>query len=318
MGRFRTLSHGIWKANPVSGGRHASSVLELRLPSPLEELFDERLAGAGVRLWLKRDDLVKPDLPGNKWRKLKHNVTAATAQGDHTLLTFGDAYSDHIRATAEAGACFGFRTIGVIADDEHRPLTWSLEYALSRGMRLAYLDRATYWRKTSPDVIAALHRQHGAFYLLPEGGSNELALRGCAELPAEIGQDFDVICCPCGTGGTLAGIAMALTPKQTAIGFSVLKDGEFLAGEISRLQRESFGACSDNWSVEPGFHFGGFAEETPELGEFIAGFEHRHRLRLERVYVAKMMYGIFVMTVRGMFQPGTRIVAVITGPPTGI
>jgi 1-aminocyclopropane-1-carboxylate deaminase len=301
----------------VSGGRHASSVLELRLPSPLEELFDDRLGVAGIRLWLKRDDLVKPDLPGNKWRKLKHNLTAATLQGHDTLLTFGDAYSDHIRATAEAGAAYGFRTIGVIADDERRPLTFSLQYALSRGMRLAYMDRATYWRKASPDVIASLRRQHGAFYLLPEGGSNELALRGCAELPAEIGQDFDVICCPCGTGGTLAGIAAGLTPRQKALGFSMLKDGEFLAGEVTRLQRQAFGACSENWSVESGFHFGGFTEETPELAEFIAGFEQRHRLRLERIYVAKMMYGIFAMAHRGDFAPGTQIIAVITGPPTG-
>lgn len=299
----------------MSRGRHASSVLELRLPSPVEELFDDRLASTGVQLWLKRDDLVKPGLPGNKWRKLKHNLTAATMQGHDTVLTFGDANSDHIRVTADAGAAHGLRTIGVIADEEGRPLTPSLEYAMRRGMRVVYLDRATYWRKASPDVIASLRRQHGAFYLLPEGGNNELALRGCAELPAEIGQDFDFICCPCGTGGTLAGIAAGLTPKQKAVGFSVLKDGEFLAKEISRLQRQSFGATSGNWSVESGFHFGGFTEETPELADFIEEFEQRHRLRLERVYVAKMMYGILAMARRGSFAPGSRVVAVITGPP---
>ncbi|MGE5290707.1 MAG: 1-aminocyclopropane-1-carboxylate deaminase/D-cysteine desulfhydrase [Micromonosporaceae bacterium] len=291
-------------------------MLELRLPSPVEELFDDRLASAGVRLWLKRDDLVKPDLPGNKWRKLKHNMTAATMQGHDTVLTFGDANSDHIRVTAEAGAAHGLRTIGVIADEEGRPLTRSLEYAMRRGMRVAYIDRTTYWRKASPDVIASLRRQHGAFYLIPEGGNNELALRGCAELPAEIGQDFDFICCPCGTGGTLAGIAAGLTPKQKAVGFSVLKDGEFLAGEVSRLQRQSFGATSDNWSVESGFHFGGFGEETPELAGFIKEFEQRHRLRFERVYVAKLMYGIFAMAGRGSFPPGSRVIAVITGSPT--
>src|SRR5579875_2005310 len=84
------------------------------LPSPLQEITDPRLGAAGVRLILKRDDLISPDLPGNKWRKLKFNLEAARRDGHQTLLTFGGAYSNHIRATAAAGARFGFATIGVI------------------------------------------------------------------------------------------------------------------------------------------------------------------------------------------------------------
>ena len=88
--------------------------LNLRLPSPLQELHDGRLASAGVRLYLKRDDLISPDIPGNKWRKLKYNLAAARSQGHRVLLTFGGAYSNHIRATAAAGYYWGFATIGVI------------------------------------------------------------------------------------------------------------------------------------------------------------------------------------------------------------
>jgi 1-aminocyclopropane-1-carboxylate deaminase len=105
----------------------AASGLPLRLPSPLEALDDERLHRKGVRLLLKRDDLINPDIPGNKWRKLKYNLVNAAAAGKHTLLTFGGAYSNHIRAVAAAGHYFGFETIGVIRGEEHLPLNPQLD-----------------------------------------------------------------------------------------------------------------------------------------------------------------------------------------------
>jgi 1-aminocyclopropane-1-carboxylate deaminase len=283
------------------------------LPSPLEEVADERLARAGVRLFLKRDDLISRDLPGNKWRKLKYNLEAARRQGHDVLLTFGGAYSNHIRATAAAGHAFGFSTIGVIRGEEHRPLNPSLSYAAGQGMRLAYLDRTTYRAKSEPDVVAALRDRFGGFYLIPEGGSNGLAARGCAEIPAEIDRPFDVICCPCGTGGTLAGIAAGLGEGQRALGFSVLKGGQFLTGTVAGLQAEAFGAGSGNWAIDDRFHFGGFARRDADLGDFIADFRERHGLALDWVYVAKMMYGIYALAAEDSFAPGTRIVALITG-----
>jgi 1-aminocyclopropane-1-carboxylate deaminase len=286
--------------------------LDLQLPSPLEELRDDRIAEAGLRVFLKRDDLISADIPGNKWRKLKYNLEAAKKRGDGTLLTFGGAYSNHIRATAAAGYYFGFATVGVIRGEEHLPLNPSLDYAVGHGMRLAYLDRAAYREKMSPEVIAMLHRRFGEFYLLPEGGSNADALRGCAEIPGEIDVRFDLACCPCGTGGTLAGVAHGLGPGQRALGFSVLKGGEFLAREVAGLQREAFGAVSRNWSIEHGFHCGGFARRNSGLDQFIADFERRHALSLDWVYVAKMMYGIFALAQQGCFA-GTTIVAIITG-----
>ena len=119
-------------------------------------------------------------------------MDAAPGAGHSALLAFGGAYSNHIRATAAGGQAFGFATIGVIRGEEHRPLNPSLREAAAAGMRLAYRDRATYRRKTDPDVIAALQDQFGDFYLLPEGGSNGLAARGCVRNPAEIGVPFDV------------------------------------------------------------------------------------------------------------------------------
>lgn len=277
------------------------------MPSPVVEVCDERLARSGVRLLLKRDDSIHPDIPGNKWRKLKLNLAAAREQGAGTLLTFGGAYSNHIRATAAAGHYFGFSTIGVIRGEEHLPLNPSLTYAIRQGMQLTYLDRVTYRQKCEPEIIDGLRQRFGDFYLLPEGGSNGLAVRGCAEIPAEINESFDVICCAVGTGGTLAGIAAGLGAGQRALGFSALKGGGFLREEVVRLQHEAYEHTTENWSIDLDHHFGGFAKRELEFDAFIADFQARHGITLDLAYVAKMMYGVYDLAEKSAFESGTAI-----------
>ncbi|NUR92499.1 MAG: pyridoxal-phosphate dependent enzyme [Nonomuraea sp.] len=259
----------------------------------MQELADPALGP--VRVLLKHDD--------NKARKLRYNL------GHPRVLTFGGAYSGHIRAVAAAGQRHGFETIGVIRGEEHLPLNRSLAFAADCGMRLTYLDRETYRRKHTPEVLGALRAAWGDALVLPEGGSNAAAVRGCAELPGEIGEPYDVICCPVGTGGTLAGIAAGLPEGKRAIGFSVLKGGGFLNAEVSRLQREACGRESGNWSIELDYHFGGYAKVPRELAEFAAAHG------VERVYVAKMLWGVLDLVRQGRFAPGTTIVAVVTGTP---
>jgi 1-aminocyclopropane-1-carboxylate deaminase len=287
--------------------------LTVELPSPLVEIGDDRLVAGGVRVLLKRDDLIHPELSGNKWRKLKYNLAAAGDLGFGTLLTFGGAYSNHLRATAAAGYHFGFSTIGVIRGEEHLPLNPSLQYAVGRGMELTYLDRTSYRAKTSDAVIDALHREFGDFYLIPEGGSNAEAVRGCAELPGELTESVDVLFCAVGTGGTLAGVAAGTRPDQLVVGVPVLKGGAYLEDEIVALQRQAYGRRVGTWRLECDYHFGGYAKRSPELDEFIADFESRHGLRLDWVYEAKMMYALFDHVARGVFPGGTTIVAVISG-----
>jgi 1-aminocyclopropane-1-carboxylate deaminase len=281
-------------------------MLGLRLPSPLTELRDERVERHGVRLFLKRDDLVHPEVPGNKWRKLKHNLAAAREQGHTRLLTFGGAFSNHIRAVAAAGQHFGFATVGVIRGEEHEPLNDSLTYAVRHGMALAYLDRTTYRRKAEPAVLARLLDEFGPGYVVPEGGANALGVRGCAELTGELDIDHDVVCCAVGTGATLAGIAAG---ARRALGFAVLKG--FLADEVRALQRAAFGEATANWTIDHDFHFGGYAKRTAELDAFAADFEARHGIALDRVYEAKMMAGLFTRVAEGVFPPGTTVVAVL-------
>lgn len=285
-------------------------------PSPLCEVADERLAGRGLRLWLKRDDLAHPELPGNKLRKLRLNLVAAVEAGHDTLLTFGGAYSNHLRATAAAGRMLGLRTVGVVRGEElaGRPLNASLARAAADGMRLDFVDRATYRRTAEPEVRAALLARHGRAYVLPEGGSNALAARGAADLGRELDGAADVVAVAVGTGGTLAGLAAGLT-RGEAIGFPVLRGGAFLDAEVLRLQREAFGGRRGRWRLDDRFHHGGYARTTPALDAFAADFTARHGLPLDRIYVAKMLHGLYALAAEDAFPPGTRLTAVVTGPP---
>ncbi|MER6839832.1 1-aminocyclopropane-1-carboxylate deaminase/D-cysteine desulfhydrase [Streptomyces platensis] len=293
--------------------------LRPRLPSPVQEIEDAPFARRGVRLLLKRDDLIHPELPGNKWRKLAPNLRAAAAAGERALLTFGGAYSNHLRATAAAGRLLGFATIGVVRGDElaDAPRNPSLARCAADGMRLHFIDRARYRRRSDPEVLAELRDRFGAFRLIPEGGSNALAAQGCTELGRELHGAADTVAVACGTGGTLAGLAAGLGPGQRALGFPVLKGGRphFLQAAVEELQRAAFGGPRGDWRLEDRFHCGGYARRTPELDAFARAFEDRHGLPLERIYVAKLLHGLTTLAEEGAFAPGSTVAAVITGTP---
>jgi 1-aminocyclopropane-1-carboxylate deaminase/D-cysteine desulfhydrase-like pyridoxal-dependent ACC family enzyme len=299
--------------------------------SPLQKLHSPFLDKANIQLYVKRDDLIHPQFGGNKWRKLKYNLIHARNNHFDTLLTFGGAWSNHIYATAAAGKHFGFKTIGLIRGEQHNPLNATLSYASECGMQLHYLNRTQYRQKNEMTFLKSLEQQYGKVYILPEGGSNRLALDGCKEIVQEVSSEladeldrpFDVICCASGTGATLAGLALAIetektAQQQTAIGFSVLKGDPYLttglATEVRKfLTDKNTGPAICNWYIESGFHFGGYAKITDELIQFMQAFQSQYNIALDAVYTAKMFYGLFELIKSGTFVPGTIIVAVHSG-----
>ncbi len=180
-------------------------------------------------------------------------------------------------------------------------------------MQLEYVNRETYRDKTSSDFINELHQRHGDFYLLPEGGSNQLALKGCAEIVADIDISFDTITVACGTGATLAGIATALNTDQHAIGFAVLKGANFLNRDIARMLTEYGHSSVHNWHIDNSYHFGGYARASAELFDFIKKFKSDFGIELDAVYTGKMFFGLFDLISKGSFERGTRIVAIHSG-----
>lgn len=288
--------------------------------SPMHLLKDPVLEPFGVQLYLKRDDLLHPEVNGNKWRKLKYNLEEAKKQHQEILLTFGGAYSNHIHATAAAGQLFGFRTIGIIRGEKTLPLNPTLKFAQDCGMQLHYISRTAYSNKYQWEFLESLRDKFGTFYLLPEGGTNALAVKGCAEIAQEIEEAYDYICCACGSGGTLAGLAASVSLPAKVLGFAALKGGSFLTGDVNQVLKayvNSFGRPEDprmnHYQIIANYHCGGYAKTTPELIQFIKDFERRNSVPLDQVYTGKMMFGLYDMIQNGYFKAGETIVALHTG-----
>ncbi len=280
-------------------------------PSPVQRLHHPLLMRKRVALFIKRDDLLHPLVSGNKWRKLKYNLLQARQQGRRRLLSFGGAHSNHIHALAHAGRLLGFDTIGVIRGGPFAEPSSTLRQATACGMYLHHVSRQDYRLRHDAHFLQDLAYRFGDFQLLPEGGSNTLALRGCAELIHELDRQlghYHAVCLPCGTGGSLAGVAAALAPGRRALGFAVLKGAGFLHRQVAMLQRAA--GVRGDYELLLDYHFGGYAKADERLRKFIARWRP---VPLDPVYTAKMMYGVIDLIDKGAFAPGSRIVVVHTG-----
>jgi len=283
----------------------------------VQPLHSAELKAAKVELSVLRLDQLQPEPSGNKWYKLKHNIQQARQEGHQKLLTFGGAYSNHIHATAAAGKRYGFETIGVIRGERVEPLNPTLKFAEEQGMHLHFVSREDYRRKTETQFVDKLQLQFGRFYLVPEGGTNLLAVRGCAEILPD-SPEFDLVCCSAGTGGTLAGLLAGLVGQKQVLGFPALKGGDFLRSDIDQLTQAYCGQQFTNYRLITDYHFGGYARADKLLVDFMNEFHRKHRLLLDPIYTAKMMYGLFSLIEQGYFPAGTRLLAIHTGGLQGI
>ena len=287
--------------------------------SRIQQIHFSDIENRDVSLFIKREDELHPFISGNKFRKLKYNLTEAAKQQKSTLLTFGGAYSNHIAATAAAGFFYNLKTIGIIRGDElannlaetieNNP---TLKFASEHHMEFDFVSRAAYRNKISPEFIAALKEKFGDFYLVPEGGTNNFAVKGCEEILSEEDVKYDVICCAVGTGGTISGIINSLKSHQKAIGFPAL-NGDFLQHEIKKYILKN-----ENWSLNTKYHFGGYAKVSEELIIFINKFKSETKIPLDPVYTGKMMFGIVDLIKSDFFEKGTKILAIHTGGLQGI
>ena len=282
--------------------------------SPNQKIRASFLKENKVSLSIKREDLLHPLISGNKFRKLKYNLLEARKERHETLLTFGGAFSNHIVATAAAAKENGFKSIGVIRGGELHDRWYdnpSLQLASEQGMQFYFVSREAYRRKHSDSFVDGLKQRFGEFYMLPEGGTNGLAIKGCEEILAEGDRDATVICCAVGTGGTISGLINASHPHQKVLGFPALK-GDFLRAEIKKNVKK------ENWGLVQDYHFGGYAKVNAELVGFVNSFKEAFHVPLDPVYTGKMLFGLFDLIKKGYFRPQTHILAIHTGGLQGI
>ncbi len=285
---------------------HETPVTELQLPITIEK---------GVRLLVKHEYRNHPTVSGNKWWKLKYNVIEAVSRGKTSLLTFGGAYSNHIYAVAAAAREIGLTSLGVIRGEQIKPLNGTLAFAQAMGMQLHFVSRSLYREKNEPEFIRNLGDRYGDFYLIPEGGTNALAVKGVAEFARELKTvAFDRVFVPIGTAGTFAGMIAGLNGDKFVTGVPVLKLGEDLTGEVDALVTSAgYEIKKRNWDLLRGYHFGGYARVSDELIDFIREMKYRYNLPLDHVYTGKMLFAILREIAADSFPRGTTVLAIHTG-----
>jgi 1-aminocyclopropane-1-carboxylate deaminase len=272
------------------------------------KLFDEQ----GLKVFIKRDDLIHPIISGNKWRKLKYLLKQAQAENKTHLVTFGGAYSNHLLATAATAAKFGFKPTGFVRGEEVNNDTLFL--CRLHGMNLIFTDRESY--RDKPALFNKYFAHDNSAFFIDEGGASALGAKGCSELIDELIEPYDHIFCACGTGTTAAGIINGISRHGLNTQFHavpVLKNGDFLRNEIDGFLTESA-----EYNLHTEYHFGGYGKVTDELIQFIKQFVASTGILIEPVYTAKMLYALYDLAAKKYFKPGSRILAIHTGGIWGL
>lgn len=282
---------------------------------PIQAINDSTTQKYGINLYVLRTDLNHPTISGNKLFKLKYNIQEARKKHINTLLTFGGAFSNHIAATAAAGKEYNFKTVGIIRGEEYKTLNPTLQFAKDCGMEIRYVPRTLF--KNKNELLKQVHAVYPEkeTYVIPEGGSNELGIKGCKEITESINSNFDYVCAPCGTGATITGIILSLKSNQKAVGFQVLKGEHYIKNEVVHWLKKlnEHNVDAEQWSINEDYHFGGYAKINDELRDFVAQFKQSNNIPLDYVYTGKMMFGIYDQIKKGVFKKGETIIAVHTG-----
>ncbi|MGZ3810995.1 MAG: 1-aminocyclopropane-1-carboxylate deaminase/D-cysteine desulfhydrase [Mucilaginibacter sp.] len=286
--------------------------IDFEIFSPVHQIQNKLFDEQGLKVFIKRDDLIHPIISGNKWRKLKYPLKQAQTQNKTHLVTFGGAYSNHLLATAAAAAKFGFRSTGVVRGEEVNNDTLFL--CRLHGMDLIFTDRESYRDKRG---LFDLHfaNDKEAFFI-DEGGASILAADGCSELVKELPETYDHIFCACGTGTTAAGIINGIAKHDLTTqfhGIPVLKNGDFLRKEIDVFLTDPF-----DYQLHTEYHFGGYGKVTDGLIKFIEQFVASTGILIDPIYTGKMLYALYDLVSKNHFKPGSRILAIHTGGIWGL
>ncbi|MBK7788342.1 MAG: pyridoxal-phosphate dependent enzyme [Saprospiraceae bacterium] len=281
-----------------------------KLPSPIEVVENHPFS---FQLLVKRDDLIHPQISGNKYRKLKYNLRQFPDSGKNGILTFGGVFSNHLHATAAACDHFNIPCAAIVRGEDHHPHP-TLDYLRSRSMALHFVSREAYRNKDLHPQIQAIRALYPNYQILPEGGSNDLALAGCKEIVSEwMAQDCkpDYVTLAAGTGATSAGIIAGLRMhhlSSRALVFSVLK-GDFIRHQINQFT----GEILDDYYCTDEAALGGYATTTDEYLHFISGFEANTGIEVDPVYNGKVLYGLSLLEQRSFFKPSDKVLWIHTG-----
>ena len=283
--------------------------LGLTLPSPLQSFKPDWPGAQHVNLWIKRDDLIHPIISGNKWRKLSYLLAQHSDTTRH-IISFGGGYSNHLHALGWSCHELGIAFTPIIRGNYAANLTPMLRDLHTWGAQPRYVTKIEYRRRHDADYLAALQKQHPEALIIPEGGSQQLALWGVAKLLEECDLAFDSVITPVASGATLAGLVEAISPHQRVIGIAVLKGLGYLEDLVTQFLPAK---PHNHWQILHQYHHGGYARNTPELVALCDTMNSEYGIAVEPVYSGKVFYAVKQLISESYFSPGENIIIVHTG-----
>jgi 1-aminocyclopropane-1-carboxylate deaminase len=298
--------------------------IKLNIPSPLQQVKTSFSTEFEIDLWLKRDDLIHPEVSGNKWRKLKLNIERFKHGKYEKILTFGGAFSNHITATAAICKALNIPCIGIIRGDELTPESnFTLKRAADQGMELVFVSRQDYKARYEKYYHNLLRNQYGNVLIVEEGGANFYGVMGVNELTTEVEKEPDFWVTAIGTGTTSAGLLLG-SNKAKVIGVPVFKDGGFIREEIREyllyagLTDEEIQEKMDQLILATDYGFGGYGRYTKELIDFINDTYTEITVPFDQVYTGKMFYALKALIQKGSIPQKSSVYALHTGGLQGL
>ena len=272
---------------------------EINLPS---------LKKYNVNIFVKREDLIHPIISGNKFRKLKYNIEKAIKDKKDEIISFGGAYSNHLLALAFIGKLSNLKTIGIIRGEElkQKKLNSTLKRCKDFGMKFIFISRNEYKKRNEIKYINSLKVKYRNAFIVPEGGTNYLGVKGCEEILNKEDSFFDVICCPVGSGGTISGLINSKNKIQKILGFSALKDSK-MKNVITKFVN------NNDWKVFDDMFFGGYSKVDYELVNFINKTYDQTGILFDPIYNSKMLFQIIYMISNDKWLYGKNILLINTG-----
>ena len=299
--------------------------INLLIPSPVQRVAFSPFIKAGVSLYIKRDDLIHPAISGNKWRKLKYNLSAINEAGQKGFVTFGGAFSNHLAASAYAAALHKLNMVAVVRGYETGMRNPTLDFLEQCGVHCIGVSRSDYTQKNDPEFLSALKANYPEYAIIPEGGANNNGLRGCMEIMNEVDQPFDIVAAPLGSATTFSGLLLSGFAARQFLGFPAVKGGAYLKADVNNFIAQAKQTdwlpptfTPPKWRLVSAYHFGGFGKANAELIGFMNRFYAETDIPLDPIYTGKMLYGLTEMAKQGKFIPGTQILALHTGGLQGI
>lgn len=272
-----------------------------------------------VQLLVKRDDLIHPEVSGNKWRKLKYNTELVLFQKKDGILTFGGAYSNHLLAVAAACQEDGLKSIGVVRGEElNANSNANLRRCSELGMELQFISRTEYDSRNEKITQETWKEEYPFYLLVPEGGANYYGMVGCQEIWKELPERVDHLFVAQGTTATSCGLLTG-APENTQVHVVPALKGFDSISEMRKLlfpflvDEETISEYLERVVIHPDAHFGGYGKWTDELTGFIANCQSEYDLPLDKVYTGKAFYALMDWLAQQDFETPQTVVFLHTG-----